>query len=41
MILKNAENPASQGNCFKKAVNHIGASKYLWENPEMHQNRIS
>jgi hypothetical protein len=19
---------------FKKAINHIGASKYLWENPE-------
>jgi hypothetical protein len=42
MTLKNAEIlQASQGNCFKKAVNHIGASKYLWESPEMHQNRIS
>jgi hypothetical protein len=24
-------------NCFKKAVNQIGASTYLWENQKMHQ----
>jgi hypothetical protein len=24
----------SKETAFKKAINHIGASKYLWENPE-------
>jgi Zn-dependent metalloprotease len=29
----------SRETAFKKAVNHIGASKYLWENPE-HASKI-
>jgi hypothetical protein len=29
--------PSISRKLHLKSVNHIGASKYLWENPEMHQ----
>jgi hypothetical protein len=34
MTLKNAAVPKHLKELLLKAVNHIGASKYLWESPE-------
>jgi hypothetical protein len=35
--IKMHQAPSISRKLLLKAVNHIGASKYLWESPEMHQ----